>query len=89
LQRKKDARSGCQHLFFLARKLAKQKVFVFKMVENCQHQHKGRPRAHEKSQGASISVEDAIKIFRGLNLRGAHCSKHLNIIVQLFQGPGG
>jgi hypothetical protein len=44
------------------------------MIKNHQYQHQGKPHRQEKYQGAAISVEDAIIIFRGLNLCGIHCT---------------
>jgi hypothetical protein len=43
------------------------------MMKNRQHQHKGKPHTQEKFQDAAISVKEGIKLFRGVNLSGAHC----------------
>jgi hypothetical protein len=60
--------------FFSHKKACHIKRFCLGMMKNCQHQHKSKPYTQEKSQGAAISVEDAITIIRGLNLCGVHCS---------------
>jgi hypothetical protein len=44
------------------------------MVKNRQHQHKGKPHTQGKFQDAAISVKEVIKLFRGVNLSGAHCT---------------
>jgi hypothetical protein len=43
------------------------------MMKNCQYPHKGKPHTQDKSQGAAVSVEDAIIIIKSLNLCGMHC----------------
>jgi hypothetical protein len=73
LTKKKTLARWQASLFFLARKLAKQKGFCLRMVKNRQHQHKGKPHTHEKIQGAAISRAVAMIIFRGVNLSGTHC----------------
>ncbi len=66
--------------FFLAKKLAIQKSFCFRMMKNRQHQHKGKPHIQKKFQGAAISVEDAMIKIRGLNLCGAHCKLYVHVL---------
>jgi hypothetical protein len=65
----------------LARKLTKRKVSVlgcWKIVSN-----NTRTATHTgKSQGAAISVEDAIIILKGLNLYGAHWHLSTKIVTK-------
>jgi hypothetical protein len=61
LARKKMRLAISQATFFCQCKKARQtKSFCFRMMKNCQHQHKGQPHTQEKSQDAATSMEDAI-----------------------------
>jgi hypothetical protein len=63
---------GGKRLFF-SQESSPKKSFCLRMMKNRQHQHKGKPNIQEKIQDAAVSVEDAILIFRGLNLCGVLC----------------
>jgi hypothetical protein len=54
--------------------------FCLRMTKNRQRQHKGKPHIQEKFLDAEVSVEDAIIIFRGLNLCGALYLSSTNVI---------
>jgi hypothetical protein len=54
--------------------------------ENCQHLHNGKPHTKEKSQGAAISMQDAVIIIRGLNLCGVHRTNVLFLMDQCLFG---
>jgi hypothetical protein len=56
---------------FFCKKARSTKSFCPRIMINCQHQHKDKPRTQEKSQSAKISVDDAIIIIKGLNSRCA------------------
>jgi hypothetical protein len=45
---------------FLSMQESLPNSFCFRMMKNCQHQHKGKPHTQEKSQDAATSMEDAI-----------------------------
>jgi hypothetical protein len=72
-ERKKDACEVAS--IFFSQKKARKKNVCLRMMKNCQHQNKGKPHTQENFQDAAISVEDAIIIFRGLNL----CSEHFRV----------
>ncbi len=57
----KNACNGSKQATFIFRykKAHKTKSFCFRIMKNCQLQHKGNPHTQEKSQGAAISMEDA------------------------------
>jgi hypothetical protein len=73
LTKKSCLRDGKSH-FFSCKKARQTKMFCLTMVKNRQHQHKGKPHTQEKFQDAAISVKEVIKLFRGINLSGAHCT---------------
>jgi hypothetical protein len=62
-----------QASFFSCKKARQTKDFCLRMMKNRQHQHKGKPHTQEKFQDAAIYVKEVIKLFRGVNLSGAHC----------------
>jgi hypothetical protein len=45
-----------QAIFFSCKKVRQTKCFGLRMMENHQHQHKGKPREQDKFQGAAISL---------------------------------
>jgi hypothetical protein len=60
LARKKRNLPPRKHLFDPLLESSPNKNFYLGMMKNCQYGHTGRPHTQEKSQGAAISVEDAI-----------------------------
>jgi hypothetical protein len=58
---RKNACNGSKQATFIFhhKKAHKTKSFCFRIMKNCQLQHKGNPHKQEKSQGAAISMEDA------------------------------
>jgi hypothetical protein len=61
LQEKKMRLAILQASFFCqCKKACQTKSFCFRMMKNCQHQHKGKPYTQEKSPDDSTSMEDAI-----------------------------
>jgi hypothetical protein len=49
-------------------------------MEFYQHQHKGRPHTCEKIQGTATNLEDAIIIFRGINVPNGHSLLMWNLV---------
>jgi hypothetical protein len=69
-------------IFFSSKKACNTCNSVWlRMMQNRQHQRKGKPHVQEKSQGAAVSVEDAIMIIIGLNLRSPHCWQFYMMLV--------
>jgi hypothetical protein len=69
---RKNVCSVASVIFFL-QESCQTKNFYLRMMQNCQHQHKGKPDTRKKFQGTATSAEDAATVLRGLNLSGAHC----------------
>jgi hypothetical protein len=76
LTKKRRFGDGKPH-FFSCKKAHQTKSICLRMVKNCQHQHKDKAHTQEKFQDDAISVKEVIKLFRGVNLSGAHCTSPL------------
>jgi hypothetical protein len=75
--KKKVACEMASLIFFSCKKARQTKSFCLRMVKNRQHQHKGKPQTQEQFQDAAISLKEVIKLFRGVNLSGAHCTVYI------------
>ncbi len=75
-----EEKDACEVASFLQESSPYKNNFCLRMKKIHQHHNKGKPHTQEKYQGAAISVEDAIIIIRGLNLHGAHCTRHICIL---------
>jgi hypothetical protein len=63
LARRKNEACHLSGVFFFCqcKKARQTKSFCFRMMKNCQHQHKGKPHTQEKSQDAAKRMQMQIQ----------------------------
>jgi hypothetical protein len=74
-------------LFFSCQKACQTNNFRLRTTKFCQNQPKGKPQKQEKSHDAASYMKVAMKVFPGLSLCGAHCTKHVEFLSAQARSP--